>query len=478
MTHRIEETIARGMCIGCGACSVASGGAIPIRLDTSRLYQADLTNVPEVMRRVGSRVCPFSDEAPNEDELQVPHVDDQMESNKLLGSYTRILGGRVNDDDYIWGSSSGGLTSWLIRRLINAGVVDAALSVGRPGPTEHELFGYDAFGLADIRARRKSCYYAATMSEVLKLVASSDLRFALVGVPCYVKAARTLCIEMPELAERIVVFIGLVCGHYKTQAFAESLAWQIGIPPDQLDEVDFRVKDPARTAGDYKFGARAKGEAEWNYAPTRNLVGGNWGHNAFQPEACNFCDDVVAECADISFGDAWLPQFEQDPRGTNIVISRNRALDEILDAGAEDGEILVFPLTASEAAESQAGGFRHRRAGLALRLADDQARGLSTPRKRVVPDGAAVAPRRAALIRQRRRLAAISHIAFMEARETGDLGRYLQVMSDEIAQYRRLEGSISVRLFRRIRRIFGRAVEMILTHLRISELKRESRREL
>lgn len=42
MTHRIEEVVRRGMCIGCGACSAATGGAIPIKLGTHRLYQADL----------------------------------------------------------------------------------------------------------------------------------------------------------------------------------------------------------------------------------------------------------------------------------------------------------------------------------------------------------------------------------------------------------------------------------------------------
>lgn len=54
MTHRIEEVVRRGMCIGCGACSAATGGAIPIKLGTHRLYQADLRGVQEADRRLGS----------------------------------------------------------------------------------------------------------------------------------------------------------------------------------------------------------------------------------------------------------------------------------------------------------------------------------------------------------------------------------------------------------------------------------------
>lgn len=463
MTHRIEETIERNMCIGCGACSAASGGAIAIKLDTRRLYQADITAADEQSRRAGSRVCPFSDESPNEDRLGVPQPDDRMDKDQLLGTYSRVFAGRVSDDEYLRGSSSGGLTSWLTQKLIEGGIIDAVLSVGQPGPTNQELVGYGVAGEDEAPDRRKSWYYAVTMADVLKITADSDLRYALVGIPCYIRAARSLCREVPRLADRLTIFVGLVCGHYKTQAFAESLAWQVGVPPELLAEVDFRVKRPDRSAADYDFGARATGEHEWRYAPTRDLVGGNWGHNAFQPEACNFCDDVVAECADISFGDAWLPQFSADPRGTNIVVCRNRRLEGLFEQAAANGEIQTFPLTAGEAVESQAGGFRHRREGLAVRLADDLAAGLSVPRKRVNPDIASVSRRRLRLLRHRRKMAALSHISFREACAQHDLSIYLDAMRREIQLYRRLEASIARRILRRVRRALSFTIRSIGT---------------
>lgn len=33
------------------------------------------------------------------------------------------------------------------------------------------------------------------------------------------------------------------------------------------------------------------------------------------PRACNYCDDVFAECADVTCMDAWLPEYSQDHRG-------------------------------------------------------------------------------------------------------------------------------------------------------------------
>lgn len=455
MTHRIEDVVSRGMCIGCGACTLAANGAIPIRLDDSRLYQADLSGVPSGALRAASAVCPFSDEAPNEDDLGVPHGDSEMNHHPQLGTHIRTLAGRVNDEQYLWGSSSGGMTSWLTNKLITEGLIDAVLSVGRPGPTEHELFGYGMVEQQDIPTRRKSCYYATTMAEALDVISSTNQRFALVGVPCFIKAARTLSLQKPEIAEHLVMFIGLVCGHYKTQAFAESLAWQVGISPDQLADVDFRVKDPSSPADHYQFGARGVSEDTWRYASPRDLIGGNWGHNAFQPEACNFCDDVVAECSDISFGDAWLPQFAKYPQGTNLIISRNRILDRILDAADSSGDITLVPLSAAEAVMSQAGGFRHRREGLAVRLADDQSAGLSVPLKRVAPDLNAVSKRRATLLRQRRRMAKLSHVAFGEARSSGDLKHYTRAMTKEIRRYRRLERPFVFRLLSKSKRLIA-----------------------
>ncbi|NLI85930.1 MAG: coenzyme F420 hydrogenase [Propionibacterium sp.] len=354
-------------------------------------------------------------------------------------------------------SSSGGLTSWLLEKLLEIGYVDAVLSVGRATDESSELFGYSVAYCEDLRTRRKSQYYASTMSEVLTFARQHDKRFAVVGVPCYIKAARTVCREDAVLASRLVLFIGLVCGHLKTQAYAESLAWQLGISPRELAEVDFRIKAEGRPASDYDFGARRSGESSWLRSPTRLLVGSNWGYSAFQPEACNFCDDVVAETSDVTFGDAWLPHFVEDFHGANLVICRNRLLEGIFETGQKRGEIVLTPLDPSEAVQSQAGGFRYRREGLALRLSDDIAAGLSVPRKRVRPDPRAVSFRRAALLRQRRRMARLSHAAFAEAIAAQDLTVYLGAMKKEIARYKRLDLYFARRTLVYVKRFLPRA---------------------
>lgn len=439
MEHTIEDTLSRGICIGCGACSVVTGGAIPLTLNRYGMYSPELGAAGNADRGRASRVCPFSDDSPDEDALGAPTEEGRaLPKDPRLGHYSRTLAGRHRSDEYLSGSSSGGLTSWLLGQLLERDLVDAVIHVGRTGDNGR-LFQYTISRDAEtVNAQRKSQYYPTTLTEVLDEVGKEDQRYAFVGVPCFVKAVRLLCREDADLARNIKYFVGLVCGHLKTSFFAESLAWQVGVPPDALSDVDFRLKNQSRDSSDYDFGAKREGESEFVRRRTHELVGGNWGHAAFQPEACNFCDDVLAETADVVFGDAWLPRFTKDWRGTNVIVTRNTELDAVFDAGAAGGEIELVDLTAEEVATSQAGGFRHRREGMAVRLADDIGAGLSVPTKRVTP-GVRVSGRRAALIRQRRLLSKVSLEAFAQAREFGNLDYYLIPMTTEVETYRRLE---------------------------------------
>jgi coenzyme F420 hydrogenase subunit beta len=450
MSHTIEDVVDRGMCIGCGVCSTATGGRISLQLSRTRLYEADLTGVSAPDRRLGSAVCPFSDDAPNESELGAPHGQNDDLWHEVVGSYSYVTAARVASEDYLLGSSSGGMTSWIAGELLRLHMVDRIIHVGAAQEPNVEKFEYRISDIDAVAENRKSMYYATSMREVLDLVRSTDQTFALIGVPCFIKATRLLMLQDPVLNHRLKFFIGLVCGHLKSQLFAESLAWQLGVPPASFKSIDFRVKNANRPVGDYDTevtstsGLRRK---SW----TMSLVGGNWGHGAFQPNACNFCDDIFAETADVVLGDAWLPQFQDEWRGTNVVVSRNVEINGLIRDGVARGELETMDLTVEEAALSQAGNVRHRRLGLAVRLADDRAAGLSVPRKRVTPDASVVGKRRRALIRQRRRMSELSFELYDEARSADDISRYTAGMQAQIARYHKIEYSLGRRIVRCIK---------------------------
>ena len=418
------------------------------------MYRATELDLSPELFDAANRVCPFSDGALDEDAISELVHQDQVTRHEFLGSFTNAYAGRVRSDDYLMGSSSGGLTSWLAAKLFAEGLIDGVLNVGRTEPRP-PIFSYDLVDADGARQRRKSQYYSTTLEEALGTAKERPGRYALVGVPCFIKAARLLEEQDPVLKERIVFHVGLVCGHMKSQFFGESMAWQLGIAPDDLADLDFRVKHEGRAVSDYDFAAQSASDGEWRSTRTKSLLGGSWGHGAFQPEACNFCDDIFAETADVAFGDAWLPQFRDEWRGTNVVVSRSDKVDGLFEAGRRAGEIDLDNVSAEVAASSQAGNFRHRRLGVSVRSHDDIQRGLSVPKKRVPPSLDGVGERRLKVIRARRRLSEVSFRAFREARERGDLQIYLDVMGREIAAYQKIYAPLWRRALGKLRSSLG-----------------------
>lgn len=446
----ISQVVDSGVCVGCGACGVITGREIPLTVNSFGIWQARPDVAPEEARELGARVCPFADESPDETVLSDERFP-ELTSDPQLGRFSKVFAAQVNDDDYLMQSSSGGLTSWVLQELLGRGLVDGVIHVGAGG--DHELFAYIVSHTADeVVSHRKSAYYSTSMMDAVLSVKGNGKRYALVGVPCFISAARLLARTDDVLREQLCYFVGLVCGHLKSAAFAELLAWQLGVPPTKLASVDFRVKNPARSAGSYDFQAVSR-NGDVARRPSNSLIGGNWGHALFQLDACNYCDDVFAETADIVFGDAWLPEYTSDWRGHNVVVTRNRIFDEIIGAESTAGRVTVLPLSPSRAADSQAGNFRHRREGLQLRLHDDQCVGRWTPRKRQQPSRD-MPRRRRAIIRARRILSAASHTIFLNARKAGSLELFEEEIAPLIANYARAyRASFLTRAHRLARRI-------------------------
>ena len=149
---------------------------------------------------------------------------------------------------------------------------------------------------------------------------------------------------------------------------------------------------------------------------------GDWGAGFFQNSACNWCDDVVAETADIAFGDAWVEPYSSDGRGTNVVIARTPEMKALLEDGRVSGALQLEPVAAAFVIATQAAGLRHRREGLAYRLS--WRRRHPKPRKRVAPS--TVLPlRRKIVFRLRHHIARWSHRMFRAARASGIPALYL-----------------------------------------------------
>ena len=87
----------------------------------------------------------------------------------------------------------------------------------------------------------------------------------------------------------------------KSAALIESFAVQLGIELRTVRAIDYRIKDERRPANWYRahldLAGGGSAEQDWWH-----LADGDWGAGFLQNPACDWCDDVVAETADVRAG--------------------------------------------------------------------------------------------------------------------------------------------------------------------------------
>jgi coenzyme F420-reducing hydrogenase beta subunit len=326
------------------------------------------------------------------------------------------------------------MVSWMLAELFRAGLIDGAAHVVPADPDEDgRFFRYRISRDVDaVREGAKSRYYPIELSGVIDEIRRSPGRYAVVGVPCFVKAVNLLRRNDPVLRERIVFTLGLFCGHMKSARMVESFAWQMGVDIADVRAVEFRRKDPSRPASTYTAELTLR-DGEIVVRDWWNMVDGDWGSGFFQNSACDVCDDVVGETADISFGDAWVEPYSSDGRGTNVIVIRSSTVDALVSAAIAEGRLTVEPVDGEFVEQTQAAGLRHRREGLAYRLTWRRHLRL-TPAKRVAPSRA-ILPRRKLVYLMRKVISMSSHRVFWLARRVDRPQLFLRWGRGAVALY-------------------------------------------
>jgi len=430
----IDDVIENGLCIGCGNCAARYGETFSMVETEFGLIQA--VRVKE-NGGLASSVCPFANSSKDEDYFNSEYKRDSLGSDVGVGFYRGVFAGYVNDPERRLASSSGGLVTFLIEKLLERKLITGAVVViplaGGGGRLQYKIVR-SAHELAE---SRKSKYHMVSNEGVVReiLAGDKDDQLIFVGVPCGVKAIKLLAEEEPEVKRRIKYTAAIFCGHQKSHAFSEYVAWQIGVPPGSLRSINYRLKEPSEDASKYYYQVSSDLGGSLK-ARVDSLRWMDWGLGLFKPKACDFCDDVAGEAADIIFGDAWHRKYSKDYRGANIVLTRSAELEGVLVEGAESGLISLHKEEIQFVYDTQGGNFRHRQEGLISRVKFYTESGLPVPPKSTSRHARYKHnPARDKIYILRHVISAKSHIAFLRAKEKGDLNLFWDELSPEINLY-------------------------------------------
>jgi len=231
-----------------------------------------------------------------------------------------------------------------------------------------------------VRTGAGSAYYPVEMSEVIRHVLDHPGRYVITGLPCFIKAIRLAQQRNKKLQERIVVTMGLVCGQMKSRHFTDYIASLAEVRGKVMD-VRYRGKSPDQPANNFYFLFKTY-EGDEKKIFSRDGISEAWMNRWFTPNACNYCDDVFAECADVVCMDAWLPEYSRDSGGMSLVLVRSPTVQKIIGGGAA---ITLNSIPVEKIIQSQAGVMEVKRPQLKYRLYNAHQNGLKVPRKRVKP---------------------------------------------------------------------------------------------
>lgn len=234
----------------------------------------------------------------------------------------------------------------------------------------------------EITSGSKTKYYPVTLANVFSQIDKIEGSVAIVGVGCFIKAIRLAQYSNPILKNKIKFLVGIICGGVKSSFFSQYPASKAGVQATAYSNPEFRVKDINSTASDYSFSCFDKTKNEYKTIKMRS-VGDMWGTGLFKNNACDFCDDVTTELADISLGDAWLPAYDNDGKGNNIIISRSALSKRIINEGIDSKELILNSVSSETIISSQQGSFSHRHSGLQYRINKYKKKRKLVPPKRV-----------------------------------------------------------------------------------------------
>jgi len=377
----IVDVAEKHMCTGCGVCEYLQPDDIAMVDDLDRgrrpvmrpgRENADTSFALSACPGTGLEHGPMPEGA----------IDELIEG---WGPVLQLWEGAAADDEIRLAGSSGGAASALALHGLQhggaAGVLHIAARDDIPWLNRTQL----STTRDELVAATGSRYAPASPCDGLDLVEAADGPCVMIGKPCDVAAARSAMALKPELADKVMVTIGIFCaGAPSTNGTLKWAEKVIGAAPDEIASMRYRGNG---WPGEAVVEIKRKDEVEAARASERRAsesYADSWGFlQAHRQWRCYVCADHTGEFADISVGDPWYRPTDGDP-GRSLVMARTeRGRQFILDAilsGAlalEDCAADILPASQPNLLETRGATFG--------RIIACRSVGVATPKYRNMP---------------------------------------------------------------------------------------------
>ena len=185
------------------------------------------------------------------------------------------------------------------------------------------------------------------IAKCMDQVKAFNGKVAVIAVPCMIRAITALCERDKNLADKVVLKMGLYCsGNHDKRATTLSME-KSGVTAENAERLYYRRGHwRGQSAVIYKDGS----EKAFSYTKTICAY-----KNAYfyEKASCMVCQDHYAFDADISFGDIWLKEMKANPiKHSSCVIRTDRAR-ELYENAVKDGVLVESHLSGRDLVRSQ-----------------------------------------------------------------------------------------------------------------------------
>lgn len=170
---------------------------------------------------------------------------------------------------------------------------------------------------------------------------------------------------------------------------------------------------------------------------------------------------MFAETADVVLGDAWLPEYVQDSYGTNVVVTRNQDIRQLIVNARTEGRLEMDDLGVEKAVQSQDAGLRHRKRGIVDRLNFETEADRWVPIKRLATADHEKPQLEIEKQRLRVQMRDLSHESFKQAKERADINIYIKRMAPVYSTYKKLGIPLRSRLKSKLDMIILRVLKVV-----------------
>jgi coenzyme F420 hydrogenase subunit beta len=354
----LRRILEADLCAGCGLCAGISGGAIAMHISPEGyLRPRQDAPIPDDTDRLISELCPG---------ISLRQDSKEGTDHVLWGPIIDARTGAATDPALRHHASSGGALSAILAHLLESGMVDRIIQTAASPAAPLENVTVTSLDREEIDKAAGSRYAPSAPLADLGRELDRPGRFALVGKPCDIAAARALGRVDLRVAEKIPVMLSFFCAGVPSLKGARQIVKALGAGEDEVARFRYRGDGwPGRATATLRDGR----ELSMSYADSWGAILSK--HVQFR---CKICPDGSGGFADIVCADAWqtdekgYPLFEEQD-GRSLILTRTGRGEEIVAAAENADRIATGQIDVKEIEKTQPSQARRKRLVLSRVLA-------------------------------------------------------------------------------------------------------------